>query len=659
MTTRYVRFWAPLLVSLALVGACGSDDAVDPSLPPSAVDQDAGDAAVVVDDASIPSFTDSSVDGPLLGTDDAAIDGAADGSTTDGSTYNPNVNASGCSGTQTKCGGVCVSTSVDPQNCGACGHACKAGEVCYSSGCAAGCPAGLSACNGACVDKAIDNANCGSCGTKCNPGTGCVGGACVASVTVGGAPAKCAGGGPPVVVQGTSSPPTCSGKIAAVAFRYGLCTCHDIGIPALTSDSFIDAFDSKAGPYKPGGKGGSAGANGALKNTSQFQASGDIRVSGAGGQSVGGVTTAGLELHVAGNVTLANPLNVSGDAYVGGTFSGGASATIGGALHIPACGGVPANVSKASCVGGPVTVSDPCDCKAGEIVPVASIVSYYANPAHTDNATIGLSPAVFTAPGAPARLDLPCGYYYLDRIVENAVTIAVHGPTALVVGGSIQVGSVTFTLDPGATLDVFVGGTLTASSAIKVGSVAYPAGSRFYVGGVCKAASSTCAVNGDCCSQLCTAGHCVGSGPEPKPWSVNLQSNSGLNGLFYSANGAFWTSSDLEMYGAVFAGDYHSTSNTKIHYDAAATSLADECPPPPPPGSGGGDGGTSDGSAGGADAGGTGADGGPGGGAGGCSSCRDCNNQACIGGTCGSCTDSAQCCSPLRCVSGRCIPPIK
>jgi hypothetical protein len=114
---------------------------------------------------------------------------------------------------------------------------------------------------------------------------------------------------------------------------------------------------------------------------------------------------------------------------------------------------------------------------------------------------------------------------------------------------------------------------------------------------------------------------------------VNLTSNSSLNGLFYSADGMFRTSSDLEMFGAVFAGRYHSTSNTRIHYDGAATSLADECPPAPSPGG---------------DA-----------GAGGCSSCRDCGNQACVNGACGSCTDSSQCCSPLQCVSGRCVSPVK
>jgi hypothetical protein len=612
------RFLSPLAILAAVVVACGSENAVDDAPPSEAPDATAESAAPP------PGFGEA---GPP--------DGASDASITGGDAGNPNVNASGCSGTQTSCSGKCVVTSVDPNNCGACGKACAPGEVCFSSGCRATCGGGLKACGGTCVDTKIDNKNCGGCGTICGAGTGCVGSTCVAAVAVGPAPTKCAGGGPPIVVNGPPVP-TCTGALAAVSFTYGLCACHDIGVPELTSDSFLDAFDSKAGPYAPNGKGGSAGANGSLKNTSQFNASGDIRVSGAAGQRVGAATRADLQLQVAGNLTLNGPLAVGGDAYVGGTISGGGGATIGGTLHTPACGSVPGTVTRAACVSGAVSVPDPCACKPSDIVPVASIVAYYANPANTDNALIGLSPSVFDAPGAPARLDLPCGYYYLDRVVATGVTIAVHGPTALVIGGSIQVGTITFTLDPGATLDVFVGGTLTASSQIAVGAVAYPAGSRFYVGGVCKAAAAACTVNGDCCSQLCTGGHCSGSGPEPKPWSVNLQSNSALNGLFYSAEGAFWTSSDLEMYGAVFAGDYHSTSNTKIHYDRAATKLGDECPVTPPSGSS--DGGST--------------------GPAGCGSCRDCGNQACVGGKCGSCTDSAQCCSPLRCVLGTCVSPV-
>ena len=614
-----------VLAALWVVGnGCGSDSAAD--------------APAVGADAAADTSADPPADGSSFG-DGSVPDGKADGAGGDGGT----TNASGCSGTQVLCGGKCVTPSVDPANCGKCGNACAAGEVCFSNACVANCPPKFDKCNGRCIDRNTDNDNCGGCGNKCAAGTGCVGGACVPTVPVGAAPAKCAGGGPPIFVPGASGAPTCTGAVAAVSFTHGLCSCTNVGEPALSSDSFFDAYDSKKGPYKPGGLGGSVGANGAIRMTSQFQATGDIRVAGAFGLSVGGKTSTEERLYVAGNVNVANPLDVAQDAWVGGTFSGGAKTSIGGTLRTPSCAAVPGSVTRAACTDTAVSVPEPCACKPGDLVPVGSIVTFLSNPANNDNALIGLSASTFDAPGAPARLDLPCGYYYLNRIsTTGALTIAVHGPTALAIGGSIQVNSaITFTLDPGATLDVYVGGTVLATSMLRVGTSAYPSGSRFYVGGVCKANGSACALGADCCSSTCTGGTCSGGELSP-PFSVRLTSNSDLNGLFYSANAGFSTSSDLEMYGAVFAGYYHSSSNTKIHYDGAATTLADECPP----GGGGGGGGGGDGG------------GGGGGGGSGCGSCRDCNNQACIGGKCGSCTDDSQCCSPLRCFGGVCLPPL-
>src|SRR5262249_42041326 len=76
------------------------------------------------------------------------------------------------------CGGTCVNTQIDPKNCGGCGKACTASQVCLSSGCADSCPAPLSVCNGTCVDKSIDNNNCGACGKTCDFGKACVNNAC-------------------------------------------------------------------------------------------------------------------------------------------------------------------------------------------------------------------------------------------------------------------------------------------------------------------------------------------------------------------------------------------------------------------------------------------------------------------------------------------------
>jgi hypothetical protein len=73
----------------------------------------------------------------------------------------------------TLCGEACTNVAFDPANCGSCGHACKAGEVCSQSQCAAACGGGSKDCNGTCTNPAIDPDNCGNCGVKCDPGKVC------------------------------------------------------------------------------------------------------------------------------------------------------------------------------------------------------------------------------------------------------------------------------------------------------------------------------------------------------------------------------------------------------------------------------------------------------------------------------------------------------
>ena len=115
----------------------------------------------------------------------AALTGCATGATSDvGGNVGPADTSSGddggttCgSGTQS-CGGKCVDTLGDRDNCGACGAACPAGQVCVAGACAAGCPSPEKNCSGACVATDTDPANCGACGTKCPAGQLCSGGKC-------------------------------------------------------------------------------------------------------------------------------------------------------------------------------------------------------------------------------------------------------------------------------------------------------------------------------------------------------------------------------------------------------------------------------------------------------------------------------------------------
>jgi hypothetical protein len=89
-------------------------------------------------------------------------------------------------------------------------------------------------------------------------------------------------------------------------------------------------------------------------------------------------------------------------------------------------------------------------------------------------------------------------------------------------------------------------------------------------------------------------------------------------GDYYFPNGEMDVKGGAALYGALFGNNFvQSGGNVSLHYDKANAGDSDICAPPT--------GNT-------------------------CSSCLDCANQACVSGTCGSCTNDGQCCAPLRCV---------
>src|SRR5579872_4468311 len=72
-----------------------------------------------------------------------------------------------CAVGEVMCSNGCTDLSSDVTNCGSCGTACAAGDVCDLGMCAISCAPDLAPCRGSCVDLASDVANCGACGGNC------------------------------------------------------------------------------------------------------------------------------------------------------------------------------------------------------------------------------------------------------------------------------------------------------------------------------------------------------------------------------------------------------------------------------------------------------------------------------------------------------------
>jgi cytoskeletal protein CcmA (bactofilin family) len=443
----------------------------------------------------------------------------------------------GCPIYQTRCGGSCMSTVADPGNCGGCGVTCSVGQVCSASACSNSCLPGMTPCNGACVDIENDDANCGGCSRTCGAGEGCAVGLCVKAAGSTTSP-QCIGAGPPVVIGNTTA-----GCIAQTTFTWALCSCTDVNVSGLL---LTDAFDSTHSPYQPGGLGGGIGLDGQLDLGGELEAWGALWASDSGGYTASGTVTVKQETHIGGPLANAGLATLDDDAYVDGNVTG--EVAVKTTLHVPSSAQIAGPVTYGALVRQSVSVAPPCDCTTTGLLPISAWVAA-AQPPGNDNASIGLDPDLFAQGTAqPARLDLPCGRYYLRGIeAADALTIAAHGNTALFIDGDVHaVGAISFVLDPTAQFDVVISGTVAHAGSLMVGCPNYPALSRTYIG---------------------------------SPAGLAFTGASQLGGNVYAAYGEVQFSGGLTVYGSVFAGDVEAVGGATIHYDRAVLG-GELCPTP-------------------------------------------------------------------------------
>jgi hypothetical protein len=103
--------------------------------------------------------------------------------------------------------------------------------------------------------------------------------------------------------------------------------------------------------------------------------------------------------------------------------------------------------------------------------------------------------------------------------------------------------------------------------------------------------------------------------------TVDLGAGGEIAANLYAPRAELVLPGALEVFGSVFVRRLAASGPLSVHYDEAILEVGDACPTPS-----------------------------------GCTSCRDCGNQACVGGACGLCRADADCCAPLVCAAGACIP---
>ncbi len=348
----------------------------------------------------------------------------------------------------------------------------------------------------------------------------------------------CQGSGPPVLVDDA-----CTGELAEAVFRHAVCACGDLGLGAALT---TDAFDSRLGPWTPGGTGGHLGANLGLDYSGGLTVGGDVTIAGSRGLQ------AGTRLDVAGNLAIggglgrpSSAITVGGAARVGGDVAV-ATLAVTGTLTTSAGAAVTGNVTAGGRATAAVSVPPPCRCEPTDVLDVAAIVADHAVANH--DADLGITPDDLDGIEGDFTLELPCGRFYLSRIQASGggtVTIRATGRTTLFIAGDLTLdGNLSVEIAAGAELDLFITGFLNLPGSARLGDPARPRALRVY---------------------LASAG------------SVALSGGSTLAGNLYAPDADLATSAPVDVYGAVLLNRWNLSAPVAIHYDRAIEVAGEAC----------------------------------------------------------------------------------
>ena len=255
---------------------------------------------------------------------------------------------------------------------------------------------------------------------------------------------------------------------------------------------------------------------------------------------------------LAAPVNAAGPIFVGRDAWLLEAASSMSLITVLRDLHLGpsgSIGGTGPAIALGKTLHESFEVAPPCECANEELVDIGGVVSQ--GMSQNDNGRIGLALDALSNVASPKQLTLACGRFALQGISGEAeIALRIVGRVILVVDGDVEAGrKFSLELEPGAALDLFIGGNLSVSGESLIGDNTRPAATRVYVRGAGNIAL-----------------------PGTARFSANL----------YAPHAPLTVLALGDVYGAAFGASVRSLGPLLAHYDRAVLQADADCAAAPP-----------------------------------------------------------------------------
>jgi hypothetical protein len=284
---------------------------------------------------------------------------------------------------------------------------------------------------------------------------------------------------------------------------YSLCACAD-----------IDARNTVTSQGS-GGRSDDVGANAGWVSSSPIDIAGVL----TSGSSLRADNTLAVDgLRVDDMLTGSSDVHVRGDAVVGGMEFPQQRVTVDGVLTVPTQAGLDGLLAAGEVVHEDVDVATPCDCDHDPEAELPAFADFDGDVPDPDM-LVGLS--------EPTTLYFGCADIALRGIqAANELTFVITGHTRMWIDGDVEVsGPFAIEVEPGASLDLYVGGRFVPTNTVSMGNADDPEALAVWVGEHVQLAS---------------------------PWE--------LYGTLYAPAAAAIVSNTLELGGAIFARSFELSS---------------------------------------------------------------------------------------------------